>query len=116
MNPLEDFDFEGLSNSLAKWIPLAAGIGLSLFFGVGWIFVPLILLAFFFPALFKLIYVVFLFMVLGTLFTGLVFLFCTAQDWLPWSGASWWYVAKWMYLPTALYSVYLAGDVDRIRS
>lgn len=97
---------------LSKWLPLAAGIGLSLFFGVGWLFIPLLGLAYFFPSFFKVIYATVLFMFFGTLFTGCGFLLATANDWLPWSMDSWWYIARWLYLPTAIYSVYLAGDVN----
>jgi len=111
-------DFKKLLPSLdevSKYVPLIAGSLLALFFGVGWIGIPLLLLAFFFPRFFKLIYTIFLFMFLGTFFTLLGFLLSVSMEWLPWSMASWWTVARWITLPTAFYAVYLSGDV-RINS
>lgn len=112
-------DFESklksFGNSIDKWVPLGAGIGLSLLFGVGWIFIPLLVLVFFFPRLGRVVYATLLFMFFGTFFTLAGFLICTANDWLPWSMASWWRVARWLYIPTALYSLYLSQDISAYR-
>lgn len=112
---LEDIDVKAIGSGVEKWLPLLGGIGLAMFFGVGWIFIPFILLAFFFPSLFRIIYAAFLFVFLGTLLTAMCFLITMAFEWLPWSMASWWTVAKFLYVPSVVLAVYLSGDVDTVK-
>lgn len=114
---MKDFDshVKSVGDMLDKWVPLAVGTGLALFFGVGWIFIPLLVLTFFFPRLGRVVYATILFMVLGTFFTLAGFLISVANDWLPWSMASWWKVAHWLYIPTAICSLYLSQDINTYR-
>lgn len=99
------------SSTINKVTPLVAGGALAFFFGMPWLAIPLVL-AFFFPSFFRIIYSVFLFVILGTFFTGLVFILTTTMSWLPFSFATWWRIAHWLYVPTIFLSLYLAKDVD----
>lgn len=97
---------------VAKYVPLILGAGLSMLFGVGWIGIPLLLMAFFIPGFFKVLYSIFAFMLLGFFFNLLGFLASVSMGWLPWSLDSWWTVARWIIVPTAIYSVYLSRDIQ----
>jgi len=101
------------SSTINKVTPLIAGGALAFFFGFSWLILPLTL-AFFFPSFFKIFYAVFLFVVLGTFFTALVFLFSVCNDWLPFAMSSWWRVAHWLYLPVGILSLYLSADINSL--
>jgi len=99
------------TSTINKVTPLAIGSALAFFFGFSWLILPLIL-AFFFPSFFKIFYTVFLFIILGTSFTGLIFLFSVCNDWLPFAMSSWWIIARCLYVPIGILSLYLSADVN----
>lgn len=100
------------ADSVGRFIPLLFGGGLAIMFGFGWLVIPLLLLATFFPGAARVVYSVILFIVLGAFFNLVGFLIAVGNDWLPWSMASWWTVSHWIAIPVGILSLYLAGDVN----